>query len=245
MPIPAPPNWAHWRYSMKIRWGIGFKLGISALILLTYFALNDYFYQALTVTPTESRIADYAGALSVSQTARLIDTLDAAERATGAQISILIVPSLHGESVKKYGERVAAAWWPDQNEVDKHVLMLITTKERQAYLRVGDGLQDTLPASSVKRILADNIRPDIREERIAEGLSSGIEAIFSEIAKERVEEIWPSMHKAFEKPDGLTELLVYSLLIAALVMILKISLSWARKKDRVEMTQRRHGIDMI
>lgn len=228
---------------MKMRWGMGLKLGIAALVLLAFFALNDFFYRELTVTPTESRIADYAGALSVRETATLIDALDAVERATGAQIDILIVPSLHGESVRQYGERVAAAWWPDQNEVDKHVLMVVATNERRSYLRVGSGLEEALPASSVARILDDNIQPDIRKARIAEGLSSGIEAVFSEVAKERVEEIWPSMHRAFEKPDSLMEFLVYSSLIAALAMVLGKSLAWAKRKDRVEMTRHRHRID--
>lgn len=229
------------KFAMKKHPATWLTLGISGLALLAYVVLNACFHDALPLPSAESRITDNAGALSVSETAGLLDAIDAVEQSTGARISILLVPNLRGEPIEKYAERVANLWWPEQNEVDKHILMLISTHEKRAYLKVGHGLQEVIPARMAQDIVAENIMPAIRKNRVDDALTSGIEAVFSHISKEKVEDITSPMYRIFEKPASLTGLFVYLFLVASLLAVIKRLLSWGRKKDDTERSKGRHG----
>ncbi len=68
------------------------------LALLLGFAAISAF--GLDVPPLKGRINDNAGVLSSSQSGELENYLAAVEKATGAQIALLTVPSLKGESLE-------------------------------------------------------------------------------------------------------------------------------------------------
>lgn len=132
---------------------------------------------ALEVPYLSGRVNDLAGLLDDATRERLEQKLANLEQATGAQVVILTIPSLEGESLEEFSHRVASTWQLGQKGKDNGVLFMIAKNDRKMRLEVGYGLESVLPDATCRRILDNLVRPRFRAGDFAGGIEAGVEAV--------------------------------------------------------------------
>ncbi|HMM72726.1 MAG TPA: TPM domain-containing protein, partial [Rhodocyclaceae bacterium] len=131
-----------------------------------------------------ARVTDAVGLLSAEERQGLEQRLARIETEHGAQLAVLIVPTIAPESIEAYSLRVVEAWRLGRRGVDDGVLILVVVKERGLRIEVGRGLEGAIPDAVAKRLIAEVIAPRFAERDYVGGLTSGIERIGALIAGE-------------------------------------------------------------
>lgn len=132
---------------------------------------------ALEVPRLRGRINDLVGLLTAEQIAALDSKLAELEKSDSTQVAVLIIPSLEGEVLEDYSERVASSWRLGVQGRDNGALLLIAMKERKVRIEVGYGLEPTLTDALCRRIIENEIIPSFRQGRFYEGIDRGISAV--------------------------------------------------------------------
>lgn len=191
------------------------------------------------VPPEGDRITDLAGMLDAAQTAAMDAKLASLETSTGVDIQILLVPTLEKEPIEKYAARVEAIWHPEENAVDKHILFLVSAREKVAHLMIGEGLQGSLPEAAAESILKEDVLPDLRAGLANQALSAGIDAITQQVGEARIDDITPPLHTVMIKPDSFWEIAYYLLIIVGGIALMAVLVYAGKRKDLAEYLKSR------
>lgn len=132
---------------------------------------------ALEVPRLKGRINDNAGVLSSSAASDLENYLAAVEKATGAQIALLTVPSLEGDSLESLSLRVAESWGLGSAENDNGALLLVAMEERKIRIEVGYGLEPVLTDAMSGYIIRESIVPEFKSGNFDRGIAAGLQAM--------------------------------------------------------------------
>ena len=127
-------------------------------------------------------IVDVSGVLSdvrESLDAKLIQL----RNETGAEVSVLVMPSIGDEAIEQYSIRVVDQWKLGRAGIDDGALLLVALKERQLRIEVGRGLEGDIPDAIAKRIIAEQITPYFQQGQISAGVNAGVDALASLIRK--------------------------------------------------------------
>ncbi|MBI1846440.1 MAG: TPM domain-containing protein [Candidatus Rokubacteria bacterium] len=126
-------------------------------------------------------VNDYAGLLTAAERARLEAVLQERNRATGAQVAIAIFPSLEGESLEDFSNRLARQWRVGQQGLDNGVVLTVFVADRKARLEVGYGAEGSVTDAVTSDILRNVLAPRFREGQYARGLQDAVAAVFQHI----------------------------------------------------------------
>jgi uncharacterized protein len=132
---------------------------------------------ALDVPYLAGRVNDLARVLSPAARDRIEGKLRGLEQRTGAQVAVLVIPSLEGESLEAYSVRVAQTWKLGRKGVDDGVLFLVAKNDRKMRIEVGYGLEPRLTDALSRQILDDQVRPRFRANDFDGGIEAGVDAI--------------------------------------------------------------------
>lgn len=135
--------------------------------------------QALDVPLLTARVMDMAGVLSSATISALEADLERLEVENGAQIAVLIIPTLGGENLEEYSRRVAETWQLGQVGKADGALLFIAIKEGMLRIEVGHGLADRLPNRVLGRIMTERINPAFGKDGFDGGVSAGVKAMVS------------------------------------------------------------------
>jgi len=127
------------------------------------------------------RVNDTAGMVPADVAARLEERLRALEERTGAQVAVLTVDSLEGDSIEEFAMRVAETWKLGQKGKDNGVLFVVAKGDRAMRIEVGYGLEGVLTDALAKRILDGIARPRFRAGDFGGGIEATVEAIAATI----------------------------------------------------------------
>jgi len=153
------------------------RMRFGALVACAFLAAATLAF-ALEIPPRpQARLSDYAGLIDPPARAALEAGLERFESATTSQIAVAIFPSLEGESLEDFTNRVFAAWTLGQAGRDNGVLLAIFIAEKRARIEVGYGLEGALTDAVSARVLRERLTPAFREGRYADGIASAVEAI--------------------------------------------------------------------
>ena len=139
---------------------------------------------SLEVPPMRDRINDYANLLAEDDKIQLDEYLTYVENSTGAQIALLTIPSLEGDSLESFSMRVVEKWKLGQKEKDNGVLLLISLNDKKIRIEVGYGLEGELTDMTCGYIIREVIAPEFKKGNFAEGISAGLNAIGGVITKD-------------------------------------------------------------
>lgn len=153
----------------------------SWICCLLAIAVSAAHAAALEVPKLKGRVNDLAGLLAAEQIAALDSKLEGLEKSDSTQVAVLIIPSLEGESLEDYSERVASSWRLGVRGRDNGALLLIAMKERKVRIEVGYGLEATLTDALCRRIIENEIIPSFRQGRFYEGIDAGIGAVIQAV----------------------------------------------------------------
>ncbi len=142
---------------------------------------------ALEVPYLGGRINDLAGMIDAETRQQLETRLEQLEKDTGAQVAILILPSLEGEVLEDFALKVAETWQLGRKDVDDGVLILVAEAERKIRIEVGYGLEGAIPDVTAKRIIDGLMTPRFREGDFSGGISAAVDALDKLIRGEAVD----------------------------------------------------------
>lgn len=140
---------------------------------------------SLDIPAKPSRLVnDYANVLSNTEEHQLEQKLVAYNDSTSTQIAVVTIPSLEGEDLFDYSQRLAEAWGIGGGKNDNGVLLLVALKEHEIRIHTGYGVEGALPDAISKRIIENDIKPAFREDHFYEGLDHATNSMIAALAGE-------------------------------------------------------------
>lgn len=106
------------------------------------------------------------------------------QKKTKAQIAVLLVPTLDGEDVTDYANRVFRSWGVGQKDTNNGVLFLVALKDKQMRIEVGYGLEGAINDAKAGQILDDYTIPHFKQGHIGKGVVNTYAVLVGETAKE-------------------------------------------------------------
>jgi len=128
-------------------------------------------------------VNDYANVLSNKAETQLNEISAALERATGAQLVFVVMPSIAPYDDFTYGMAIFDTWKIGQKGKDNGLLILLALKERRIRIITGYGLESILPDGKLGRYRDQYLIPYLRQKQIGAGLVNIGVVIAQDIAK--------------------------------------------------------------
>jgi uncharacterized protein len=128
-------------------------------------------------------VVDLAGIVRDDAEARLNSTLRELEQKTRAQVLILTVRSLDGQSIEEFALDTLTKWKLGQKGKDNGALIAVSVEDRKYRIEVGYGLESVLPDSMVGTIGRTYMVPYFKKGDYSAGLYASALAVASTIAE--------------------------------------------------------------
>jgi uncharacterized protein len=129
-------------------------------------------------------VSDFANVIDATSRAQLETYCGTVERATGAQMALVTIPSLQGEPIEDVANTIFRGWGVGQKGKNEGILLLLAVAERKSRLEVGYGLEPIIPDGFAGSVLRE-MRPSLRQQQYGEALKAAAETIGSTIAKSK------------------------------------------------------------
>lgn len=177
---------------------------ILALLLLAVCCCGAALAQdRQPVPPLAARVTDLTQTLTAEQRDGLEAKLAEFEHGKGAQVAILVVPTVQPESIEEYAVRVMETWKLGRKDINDGVLLAVAKADRKLRIEVGYGLEGALNDATAKRIVSDVIAPRFKQDDFFGGLDAGVDAILAVASGEALPE--PTQND----DDAITIMLVF------------------------------------
>ncbi len=137
---------------------------------------------AIEFPPLTGRVVDLADLLSPEQEAALTAKLEAFEQKSSDQIVVATIPSLNGEVLEDYANKLYRTWALGQKQEDNGVLFLVSRDDRKLRIEVGYGLEGQLTDALSKIIIENTVIPAFRGGDFAGGIAKGTDDIISVVS---------------------------------------------------------------
>jgi uncharacterized protein len=150
-------------------------------VLVAVLSLGAAAAPAADVPYLSGRVVDEANVLSPAVRERLTATSKSHEDRTTNQVVVLTVPTIGGESIEEYANRVFGTWKLGQNGKDNGVLLVVVPNDRKLRIEVGYGLEAALPDVDAARIIRNQITPRFKAGDFDNGVTDGLDAIVARL----------------------------------------------------------------
>ncbi|MBU2699228.1 uncharacterized protein Ga0466249_000307 [Sporomusaceae bacterium BoRhaA] len=158
---------------------------ICLVFLLSLVGTAVGFAAQIPSAPTSSiYVQDYAGVLSNDSKAKINDMGAKLAAQTKAQVVVVTVKSLNGQSIDEFGLEILRQWGIGDKTLNNGVLMLVAVNDRQSRIEVGYGLEGPLPDGKTGRIQDESMIPYFKNGQYEQGILNGYVALLGEVAKE-------------------------------------------------------------
>jgi uncharacterized protein len=185
---------------------------VKSLIVWLAVAFSAIAYGQKKVPDQAGRLVhDEANVLSANDVAMLEYTLRAEEDSTSNQIAVLIVPSLEGDDIDSYANRVFNTWKLGKEKKDNGVLFLIAIEDRKMRIEPGAGLEGVLTDAQSSRINRNQVAPHFRQGDYAGGIKAAVVGIIQSIKGEYTND--EPVKRRSKKPTSWVSLLVILIFI--------------------------------
>jgi uncharacterized protein len=128
-------------------------------------------------------VSDFAGVVDRASKARLEAYAADLQRATGARLALVTIPTLQGEPLDDVAATIAGAWNLTHTDTDKNdgVLLLLSVQDRRVRLEIGRRLAAVLPGG-LDGVTLWEMRPALRAQNYGEALMAAAETLGATIA---------------------------------------------------------------
>ena len=154
---------------------------VPRMLLLVLAATLALPVPAADVPYLTGRVVDNAEILKPETRERIGAVAKAHEDKTTDQIAVLTVPTLGGESVEEFANRVFAAWKLGQKGKDNGVLVVVAPQDRKLRIEVGYGLEGSLTDVAASRIIRNVMTPAFKSGDFDRGIADGVAAIVAQL----------------------------------------------------------------
>jgi len=129
------------------------------------------------IPPLTARVTDTTGTLDVSQKQSLETSLATLEQRKGAQLAVLMVPTVKPEEIEQYSIRVVDAWKLGRKNIDDGALLIVAKNDHRVRIEVGRGLEGAIPDAATARIIREYITPKFRAGDFFGGIVDATDAL--------------------------------------------------------------------
>lgn len=140
------------------------------------------------VPPLTARVVDTSGTLDAAQAQALDAKLAAFEKAKGAQIVVLMVPTTLPEDITDYAQRVGDAWKIGRKDIGDGLLLVVAKNDRKVRIATSKALEGAIPDLAARQIISNAITPRFKQGDFAGGLTAGTDQIMARISGENLPE---------------------------------------------------------
>jgi uncharacterized protein len=127
-------------------------------------------------------VSDFAGIIPDQDEARMTSVISELREKTTAEIAVVTMPDIGGQSEEIYANELFRAWGVGVKGKDNGILLFLTVQERRFRIETGYGLEGILPDGLLGQIADERIIPSLREGQYGQGLLSGTVAVAQIIA---------------------------------------------------------------
>ncbi|MFC7065970.1 TPM domain-containing protein [Brucella rhizosphaerae] len=138
--------------------------------------------QALT-----GRVVDAAGIIDPTARQQLTQKLADFEAKSSDQVVVVTVPSLNGEDIETYSNRLFRAWALGQKQENNGILLVVAPNDRKVRIEVGYGLEGTMTDALSSVIINGTIIPAFRTGDYSGGVVQGVDGILSVLSGDAAE----------------------------------------------------------
>lgn len=142
---------------------------------------------ALAFPALTGRVVDSASMLSQSEKQELEGLFAAFEAKSSDQIVVATLPTLAGENLEDYANRLFRHWQLGQAGENNGVLFLIARDDRKLRIEVGYGLEGTLTDALSKIIISQIVVPQFKAGNFGAGILEGSKMILKVLSGDSAE----------------------------------------------------------
>ncbi|MDA8422603.1 MAG: TPM domain-containing protein [Nitrospiraceae bacterium] len=159
-------------------------LAAAALVIVVLVSSSPASTPQPPATPRDY-VVDLAGVIPEEVQTRLNAYLKELEQKTTAQVLVLTVQSLDGQSIEEFSFKTKEAWKLGQKGKDNGVLIVVAVKDRKYRIEIGYGLESVLPDSLVGSIGREYLVPYFRKGDYGAGIYAATLAVANTIASDQ------------------------------------------------------------
>jgi uncharacterized protein len=127
-------------------------------------------------------VSDFANVLDPQSRAQLAAYCGQVERATGAQMALVTLPSLDGEPIEDVTNSLYRQWGVGKKGKDEGIMLLLAIQDHRDRIEIGYGLEPILP-DGFDGSISRSIQPILRQGAYGSAMIAAAEQIGSEIAR--------------------------------------------------------------
>jgi len=200
------------------------KIKIFTLIYLSFFVSALLLAQSLSKNPPKltEYVTDETGTLTSEQLRTLRLKLKAFDDSTSTQIVVLMINSLYGEPIEFVANSIFKYNKIGSEGKNNGVLLLISKGDRKIRIEVGYGLEGVLPDALAKRIIKNEIAPELKKDNYYDGIVNGINSIIKVTKGEYSRE-------EDEEGMSLSTIVILSLFPAIIILIIIVSVIQSKR----------------
>jgi uncharacterized protein len=150
---------------------------LAAAVLLLLAAMLAVAAAAAALPALTGRVVDQANVIDAAAEAAIAARLEGFEGKSSDQIVVATIPSLDGEAIEPYANRLYRNWGLGQAGENNGVLLLVAPNDRKMRIEVGYGLEGTLTDLHSKLIIENTMVPAFRVGDFSGGISAAVDDI--------------------------------------------------------------------
>ena len=150
------------------------------LALLWLLPLLGAWAQGLPPRPNPPHLVnDLARLMQPGEADALEQKLVAYNDSTSSQIAVVTVPTLDGNEIADYAQKLYEAWGIGSKGKNNGILILVAQQERAARIQTGYGLEGAVPDAIAKRIISNTLVPAFRQNQYYAGLDRATDQLIA------------------------------------------------------------------
>ena len=161
-------------------------LSIAMMALVSCFSQAAYAQDLVAIPPLSARIIDTSGTLDAAQTQALEAKLAAFEKARGAQIVVLMVPTTLPEDITDFAQRAGDTYKIGRKDIGDGLLLLVAKNDRKVRIATTKTLEGAIPDLAARQIIDGAITPRFRQGDFAGGLTAATDQVMARITGENL-----------------------------------------------------------
>jgi uncharacterized protein len=147
---------------------------IFFLLLLTMASFGQDFPAPMS---PPRLLNDFAGALNSTEEETLEQKLRIYNDSTSTQVTVVIVKTTQPLPAGDYAFEIGRRWGVGQKGKNNGIVLLWATDDRKINIATGRGMEGAIPDVIAKRIIANVISPEFKNQMYFRGLDKGIDEI--------------------------------------------------------------------
>jgi uncharacterized protein len=163
---------------------VGLNRLLLAIALLALLSVSAFAAELPALT---GRVVDDANVIDAATREQITQKLAAFEAKSSDQVVVVTVPSLDGEEIEPYSNRLYRSWALGQKQENNGVLLVVAPNDRKVRIEVGYGLEGTLTDLLSKLIIENAVIPGFRSGDYSGGISKGVDGILAVLSGDAAE----------------------------------------------------------